>query len=170
MVFNGAMALGSLGWGLIAQGLSLPTAILLAAVGLTATALVAHRLKLPRGEANLEPSNHWPEPLGANTVATDRGPVLVHIEYRVQASDRSRFLALLKRLSDGRRRDGAYAWGIAEDTTDPERLLEWFFVESWAEHLRQHRRVSHDDADLQAGLMEFQIGRARPVVRHFLTV
>ena len=43
-------------------------------------------------------------------------------------------------------------------------------VESWAEHLRQHRRVSHEDADVQASLRKYHIGPADPVVRHFLTI
>ena len=54
----------------------------------------------------------------------------------------------MKRLSQERLRDGAYAWGVVEHTGDAERVVEWFFVESWAEHLRQHHRVSHADADL----------------------
>lgn len=170
MVFNGAMALGSLGWGLLAQALSLPGAILLAAAGLTVSALVTHRLKLPSGESDLEPSKHWPEPMLSEPVANDRGPVLVQIEYRVKAQDRKPFLDALKRLAEGRRRDGAYAWGVTEDTGDPETLLEWFFVESWAEHLRQHHRVSHDDADLQGELLKFHFDQGRPVVRHFLAV
>jgi len=28
-------------------------------------------------------------------------------------------------------------------------MLEWLQVESWAEHLRQHKRVSKADADIQ---------------------
>jgi hypothetical protein len=43
-------------------------------------------------------------------------------------------------------------------------------VESWAEHLRQHKRVSNTDADLQQEVMRFHVGPDRPVVRHLLTV
>ena len=46
-------------------------------------------------------------------------------------------------------RDGAFNWGVMEDPANPELLTEWFLVESWAEHLRQHRRVPNADADLQ---------------------
>jgi hypothetical protein len=41
-------------------------------------------------------------------------------------------------------------------------------VESWAEHLRQHRRVSKADADLQSEAIRFHVGSEAPVVRHFL--
>jgi hypothetical protein len=70
-----------------------------------------------------------------------------------------------------RRRDGAYGWGMTEDTADPDKLVEWFMVvESWAEHLRQHRRVSKADADLQSEVRRFHVGEQGPVVRHFLHV
>ena len=68
------------------------------------------------------------------------------------------------------RRDGAYAWGLHEHTADPERIVEWFMVESWAEHLRQHHRVSHADADLQDEVVRWHIGPQRPEVHHFLAL
>ncbi|HIV71689.1 MAG TPA: MFS transporter [Candidatus Aquabacterium excrementipullorum] len=170
MVFNGAMAAGSLGWGLVAQALGLRSALLIAAVGLTMAALVFHRLRLPKGEADLQPSQHWPEPLVAEPVAHDRGPVMVQIEYRVLHKDRKAFLHALKRLSAERRRDGAYAWGITEHTGEPELLMEWFLVESWAEHLRQHHRVSQADADLQGELLKYHVGPDKPVVHHYLSL
>jgi len=53
-------------------------------------------------------------------------------------------------LGGERRRDGAHAWGLFEDTTDPGRYLEYFLVGSWLEHQCQHERVTRSDADLQA--------------------
>ena len=82
--------------------------------------------------------------------------------------NRAAFLAAIARLAPERRRDGAYAWGVSEDAADPERIVEWFMVESWAEHLRQHRRVSQADADLQAEVARFHAGPEKPVVRHLL--
>jgi MFS family permease len=169
-VFNGAMALGSVGWGATAEAVGVPGALTIAAAGLVAVALVLHRVKLPAGEANLVPSNHWPEPLTADPVPHDRGPVLILIEYRVARRDQPSFLRALHQLSTERRRDGAYGWGITEDAADPERMVEWFMVESWAEHLRQHHRVSQADADIQEAVRRFHQGPEAPVVRHFLTV
>ncbi|MEJ1158889.1 MFS transporter [Prosthecomicrobium sp. N25] len=169
-VFNGAMTAGSLGWGAVAQAVGISGTLILAAAALLAAALVMHRVKLPIGEADLTPSNHWPEPLLAAPVEHDRGPVLILIEYRVAASAREEFLLAVHRLATVRRRDGAHGWGITEDTADPERLVEWFMVSSWAEHLRQHRRVSKADADLQAEVARYHTGPDAPVVRHFLDV
>ena len=169
-VFNGAMAAGSLGWGLVAREIGVPHALVASAIGLALVALLFHRVRLPVGEADLQASNHWPEPLSAEPVAHDRGPVLVHVEYRVRRQDRPEFLAAMKRLSHERLRDGAYAWGVVEHTGDAERVVEWFFVESWAEHLRQHRRVSHADAELQNDVLRFHMGPDQPEVHHFLSL
>jgi len=169
-VFNGAMAAGSLLWGLVAQAAGLPLTLVMAAAGLCLVALGFHRIKLPTGEPDLQASNHWPEPMLTAPVAHDRGPVMIQIEYRVRKEDLPAFVRAVTLLSKERRRDGAYAWGITEHTGEPERVMEWFLVESWAEHLRQHQRVSKADADLQGEALRFHIGPDKPVVHHFLTL
>lgn len=167
-VFNGAMTVGSLGWGAVAEAAGIRSTLLIGAAALFVAGLIMHRVKLPVGEADLAPSNHWPEPLVATPVENDRGPVLILIEYRVPNSEREAFLRTIRALSAERRRDGAYGWGITEDAADPEKLVEWFTVSSWAEHLRQHRRVSKADADLQNDVARFHVGSEAPIVRHFI--
>jgi len=169
-VFNGAMAAGSLGWGLVAHQIGVPATLVAGAAGLVVAALLLHRARLPAGEQDLQPSNHWPEPLVTEPIANDRGPVMIQVEYRIRKEDRPGFLEAMKRLSLERRRDGAYAWGLTEHTSDPERVMKWFLVESWAEHLRQHHRVSHADADLQNEALRFHIGPGKPEVHHFISL
>ncbi|MDR7332875.1 MFS transporter [Roseateles asaccharophilus] len=170
MVFNGAMAAGSLSWGLVAQEVGVPLTLLLGAGGLAVIALAFHRIKLPTGEADLQPSNHWPEPLLSAPVAHDRGPVMIQVEYRIRRDDLPAFLQAMKHVERERRRDGAYAWGVAEHASEPERVIEWFLVESWAEHLRQHHRVSRADAEMQAEALRLHIGPDRPRVEHLLAL
>jgi MFS family permease len=169
-VFNGAMTAGSLGWGAVAELIGVPSTLLAGAGALALVGLVAHRVKLERGDADLVPSKHWPEPLTVEPVDHDRGPVLILIEYRINPGDRATFVAAITRLSAERRRDGGYAWGITEDAADPGLMLEWFQVESWAEHLRQHRRVSKADADVQEEVRRLHQGPQPPVVRHLLAI
>lgn len=170
MIFNGAMAAGSLFWGLVAQETGLVNTLLIAAVALTLTALLCLRLTLPTGDADLQPSGHWDEPALETDVTADRGPVMIQIEYQVKAEDRPVFLAEMKKLSLIRRRDGAYAWGIAAHSHDATTVIEWFLVESWHEHLRQHQRVSHADADLQESVTRFHQGEEKPKVHHFISL
>jgi MFS family permease len=148
----------------------LASTLLIGAAGLIVFAVVLHRYKLPSVAADLMPSNHWAEPLVAAPVEADRGPVFVFIHYRVRQEDRTAFLNALARLSEERRRDGASAWGVTEDANEPTHLVEWFVVESWAEHLRQHKRVSHADADVQRELVRYQVGGQPPTVEHFLAL
>lgn len=169
-VFNGAMAAGSLGWGFVAQALGTDAALLVAGAGLAVVAGVAYRAILPSGEGDLTPSLGWPEPALAEPVAYDRGPVLITVTYRIRQPDQPAFLAVLDRLSEERRRDGAYAWGVSEDAANPERVVEWFFVESWAEHLRQHRRVSQADTSIQREAHRFHQGSQEPTVQHLLAL
>jgi hypothetical protein len=80
---------------------------------------------------------HWPAPVLTHDLKSDLGPVLVTVEYLIDPRDRESFLAAIEKLCQERRRDGAYAWGIFEDTSKEGRMLETFLVESWLEHLRQ---------------------------------
>jgi MFS family permease len=169
-VFNGAMAIGSLVWGSIAGALGIRAALLIAGSGLALAALLVYRLKLPSGDADLETPGSWPEPSRADSLGADRGPVLIQVEYRIRREDRLAFLASVHKLSIARRRDGAYAWGVAEHTDDAERVIEWFLVESWAEHIRQHQRVTNDDAHLHKEVSTFHFGGAPPVTSHFVAL
>jgi hypothetical protein len=59
-------------------------------------------------------------------------------------------------------------WGVTQDAADPDRLVEWLVVASRAERLRQRRRVSHADADLQAEIARRHAGEGWPVARPLL--
>jgi quinol monooxygenase YgiN len=90
----------------------------------------------------------------------------VTVEYRIDPKYREDFLSAIEKLEYERKRDGAYAWGIFQDTADPARFVETFFVESWIEHLRQHHRVTNADRLLQQKLRHFL--REPPQVTHFV--
>lgn len=168
-VFFGSMSLGSLVWGQAAAQFGMPAALLAAAAGAVLAIPVTFRWKLGQGEGlDLAPSMHWPAPLVADAVGDDRGPVMVTIEYRIDPARAAEFVTVMDRLSDERRRDGAYAWGLFEDAAEAGRFLEYFLVESWAEHQRQHERVTRSAADVQAAAREFHVDAAEPVVRHLV--
>jgi hypothetical protein len=84
----------------------------------------------------------------------------------VNAADGDAYRAALDSVAGARRRDGAYAWQVFEDTAQPGRLIETFLVESWIEHLRQHERVTHSDRALQERVDRFLL--APPEVTHFV--
>jgi predicted MFS family arabinose efflux permease/quinol monooxygenase YgiN len=167
-VYFGAHTLGSVIWGEVAALAGLPIAHLLAAAGAVLAIPFMRRWKLqPGAGVDLTPSMHWPEPVLAQEIEADRGPVLVTVEYRIDPDYRERFLEALYQLAPQRRRDGAYRWGVFEDVAEPGRFVETFLVESWIEHLRQHERVTHADRALQDCVGRFN-AKGEPKITHFI--
>ena len=169
-VFNGAMTGGAITWGLVAQAIGITWALLIAAVCLAAIGPLVFRAALPKGEADLTPSNHWPEPAIFDTVENDRGPVTIIITYRIDKADRAGFLAVMDLLGAARRQSGAMTWNVSEDAAEPGLIVETFVVPSWAEHLRQHKRVSRADALMQEAVHRFHRGEEKPDVVHLLAL
>jgi predicted MFS family arabinose efflux permease/quinol monooxygenase YgiN len=167
-VFFGCLALGSAAWGEIGQVLGLPAAHFLAAAGALAAIPLTWRWKLQTGAGlDLTPSMHWPAPITTQEIARDRGPILVTVEYHIRPSDREAFLEAIAKLEHGRRRDGAYAWGVFEDAAEEGRMVEAFLVESWMEHLRQHERVTKADRAIQEAVQRFH-RHGEPKVTHLV--
>jgi Transmembrane secretion effector len=94
------------------------------------------------------------------------GPVLITVEYHIAAEKREAFLAALARVARERKRDGAYAWGLYEDTARAGRVLETFLVDSWLEHRRQHQRVTNADRMVEEHVR--RLVREEPHVTHYI--
>jgi quinol monooxygenase YgiN len=109
---------------------------------------------------------HWPAPVLAQAVEDDAGPVLVTVEYRIDPKDRKAFVAAVTRLARTRRRDGAYSWGVFQDTAQPGRFVETYLVDSWLDHLRQHERVTRADSALQDRVRSF--AHEEPRITHYI--
>jgi len=166
-VFFAALTLGSALWGQLARIGGVPMAHFIAAAGLALTLPLTRRWKLQTAAAiDLTPSMHWPTPVLSHHIESDPGPVLVTVEYRINDADREAFLHALDLLSHERGRDGAYAWGLFEDAAEPDRFLETFLVESWLEHLRQHKRVTNADRALQQHV--HRLLKGPPTVTHLV--
>jgi hypothetical protein len=121
-------------------------------------------------EFDLRPSQHWPEPELAIDLAAEDGPVLVTVEYRVAAPQQAAFCQAMLAIQRIRRRDGASRWRLFRDTADPERFVETFIVASWAEHLRQHERVTFADQEVEEQARALQQPGTTPIVSHLIAV
>jgi MFS family permease len=167
-VFFGAMTAGSALWGEVAAIVGLPYAHFIAAASALAAIPLTWRWKLQTGvSVDLTPSMHWPAPVITHAVEPDRGPVLVTVKYRIDPANREPFLVALGKIGEQRRRDGAYAWGVFEDTAAEGHFLESFLIESWLEHLRQHQRVTQADRILQDTVHRYHL-EGTPKVTHFI--
>jgi MFS family permease len=169
LVFQGAMAVGSVIWGEIASRLGLRTTLAIAAMTLLAAAAATSRMKLA-GFPGIDttPSYHWPEPPPLSGIHHEHGPVLVTVEYLIDPHRGKEFTHAMKAMRRIRRRDGAIRWGLYEDAAEPGRYLETFVVESWAEHLRQHERVTVSDREMELLAQAFHRGPEPPKVTHLI--
>jgi MFS family permease len=149
-VIFGATTVGSLVWGKVAAMAGLPTAQFIAAAGAILAIPLTWGWKLQTGAGlDLAPSMHWQTPTFIRKVENDQGPVMVSVEYRVEVKNRAEFLRVVDQLRYERKRDGAYAWGLFEDTVVAGRFVEAYLIESWLEFRHLRERVTNADRMLE---------------------
>jgi hypothetical protein len=117
---------------------------------------------------DLSPSMHYPAPPLSHEPELDQGPVLVQIEYKIDPEHETEFARAMNQLGTIRKRDGAFFWGLFRHDRYPDVFIEAFLVDSWAEHLRQHRRITVADRAIQDRALKFHIGEKPPFVSHFI--
>jgi MFS family permease len=155
LVFQGSFALGSAVWGAVAQREGVGIALASAGIGTIATTVLVLFAKLPDAPTDLSPWNHWRMPVVVREDAFEQGPVLVTIEYSVIPERTAEFVDAIHQYARIRRRDGAYRWGVFRDTEVADRYLEIMLVHSWAEHLRQHERLTRADTELECRILSY---------------
>ena len=130
------------------------------------------KLKFPlqtgRGGVDVSPPMRWPDPVRAIEPELEHGPVLVQIEYKIDPIHQYDFVMAMKDLGSIRKRDGAFFWGIFRHDTYQNVFIESFLIDSWAEHLRQHQRITIADRLVQDKVLSFHIDNKPPVVSHFI--
>ncbi|HLG98744.1 MAG TPA: MFS transporter [Bryobacteraceae bacterium] len=167
--FQGSMAIGSVIWGEVASRFGLRTTLLVAGIALGVAAAATVRLRLSASEhLDVSPSLHLPDPTLAIERSPEHGPVLVTVEYAIEPQRHAEFARAMDALRTIRRRDGAVRWGLFEDAAIPGKYIETFVVDSWAEHLRQHERMTIADRDAEAAARVFHIGSEPPKVTHWI--
>jgi MFS family permease len=166
---NGALTLGSFGWGWVGGTIGLHrTFLVAAAVGLVLTILARYaRIESitvipmpPEAEPVRGPEAPAAELMGL--LRNTRGRVMETVHYRVDPEQRADFLALMQEARFVRGRSGALFWQVYEDVAHPEGWLEVWSMENWTDHLREATRLSEDDKQLLARLSVFQVPTERP--------
>jgi MFS family permease len=165
-VFQGAVAIGSTIWGLVAEHTSARLALGASGIGIGGTILLRVLLKLPSTKVDLSAWNHWGKPEMFEQHDADLGPVLVTVKYVVDPTKAPEFLEEIYKYQRVRRRDGATRWGIFYDTQAPDVFLETFLVDSWAEHERQHDRFTVADRELETRVLSYTLEPT--TVKHYI--
>ena len=163
MAIMGASALGAAVWGQIASLTSVPTSMLIAAltavVAISATQLL---LRDQSTEEDMTLSREFKVPSAEAPPLT--GQVRITIEYHIDPARSAEFRVLMQESRRSRLRQGALAWELLRDITDPGRYIEQITDESWTEHLRRFDRVTTGDVALRDRKLAFHLGESPPVV------
>ena len=62
---------------------------------------------------------------------------------------------------------GAVQWGLFRDAEAPQQFTEFFVVDSWEEHLRQHReRLTVAERQVETRVQAYSV--SDPVAKHYL--
>jgi MFS family permease len=157
VTFTGSMTIGSLIWGLVAEGVGLQLTFFLAAAVMLGGVVAGIFWRVPEtGHLDRETAVYWPEARLAFDPEPDTGPVMVTVEYFVAPEREAAFLDAMDHLRQSRRRTGASRWELYRDGDRPERFVELFTVPSWEEHMRQHAgRLTAIDQEVEEGALAF---------------
>jgi MFS family permease len=167
IVLAGGVAVGSAAWGALAET-NLTAAHLVAAAVLVLGLTTSRwwRLGSVSGlDLRMAPTD---DPSVTLVPHPTDGPVLVTVMYEVPGDDVHEFASAMRLVERHRRRTGAYRWGLFRDLAAPHQFIETFVVESWGEHLRQHRRTTVN-ADRFLDPVRRYLGHDI-VVTHYLSV
>jgi MFS family permease len=169
LVFYGGMSVSSVLWGAVAGRLGVPPALVASAAWMALAITAGVRFRLPASfPPEVEPARDFPEAPALPITEYGRGPVLVTVEYRVPAERAADFRAAVGPLRAARLREGAIRWDLFQNVKDEEQFVEVFLVESWAEHLRQHERVTDEDWADALAVRGLNPGGRPPRVTHLV--
>jgi MFS family permease len=168
LITQGGLAAGSAWWGTVGSRAGVDAALFWAGLATLATTVLRFVARLPESTVDVSPWNHWRMPVIVADAAPDleQGPVLVTVEYHVDARQAAPFLQAMSKYERVRRRDGPSRWGIYRDLEQAGVYLETFLVTSWAEHLRQHERLTRGDDEILQRVRSHTVGEPR--IRHLI--
>jgi hypothetical protein len=149
VAMQASLAVGSVIWGAIASAAGTRIALSVAASVMVVLFVLSRRVRIALGsESDI---TGVPAPLMSiiDEPLPDDGPVLIQLEYRIDAADRDSFLRAIRAIETIRRRNGASSWRVFRDLEDEGRFVERFVVTSWAEYTRQRSRMTVTDRVLQ---------------------
>ncbi len=175
--YNGALVLGSFGWGWIGTRIGLSDTLLAASLLGLLLAFAVRRHSLDAAPASAA-SQTAPPALASEAPAAEiapllqlaRGRVFETVQYRVAPIDRDEFLAAMVEVRRVRGRAGALFWQLYEDVAHADGWLEVWGMENWTDHLREAGRMSEEDRTALVRAASFHQGDDRPALCRYLAV
>jgi MFS family permease len=167
MSIMGASASGAALWGQVATYTSIQTSLLVAAFTGASLMYVAQRL-MPVTDAAMDLTPARPPITHPLPEAVDAGRVVVTIEYLIDPDRANEFRAVMEESRRVRIGQGALAWFLLHDTSNPARFIEQVVDVSWTEHLRRFDRVTAADLSLRERRLAFHVGDTPPLITRYV--
>ncbi|ABD04830.1 conserved hypothetical protein [Rhodopseudomonas palustris HaA2] len=164
----GGIAIGSWGWGHVADLSGVAPSMLISAGAMVVSPLLGLWLRMPAVGTQIEDADLLADPEVRLALTPRSGPLVVEIEYRVDPDDARAFHGVMQQVQLSRQRNGAYGWSIARDIADPELWTERYHCPTWLDYLRQRNRSTQDDRNLHQRAMAFHRGADPIRVRRML--
>jgi predicted MFS family arabinose efflux permease len=145
------MALAGILWGRVAESIGLQGALLSSGC-LLVIVLFIYGLRYPvhdlrRAEETMTEEDHLSFPVDLE-VTNRSGPVVVEIEYRVDAAKARDFYHHMSEVRSSRLRNGAYDWSLARDISNRELWLERYYCSTWLDYQHVRSRGTCSERDL----------------------
>jgi len=170
MVSQGAIALGGVVWGFSSQAAGVSITLVIAAVTLTLSLLLAIPLSInftaslsfdpPPISCVMRPLVNKPQPRD--------GPVAITFEVEVDRLRRHEFLGLMRELRLIHLRNGAFAWRLEEDLTRSNTYRIEMMVPSWTGYLLQRERLTKAEQETVKKVWRLHVGEDVPEERYYL--
>jgi hypothetical protein len=152
-----SLAVGSVAWGSWAAIGGTRSALIASAVIMLLLHVATARIRVTMGsEADVTPGVELPELSITEPPMPEDGPVLIQVEYRIDAERRAAFLRAVHQAERIRRRNGAISWRVFRDLAEEGRIVERFIIQSWAEYVRLRTRMTLADRHILDALEVFQ--------------
>jgi MFS family permease len=153
------VAIGSWLWGVVARDYGVVIAFQGAAVGLTASLLIARFLPVADRDASTELDERVLDDPDVQLGITGRsGPISIELQYHIPSDKARAFYKLMRELRKTRVRNGAYYWSLSRNIADPEHWSERFNCPTWNDYLRLRNRRTLEDSDLYKRASEMHFG------------
>lgn len=166
---TGGIAVGAFLWGEVTASWGVGAAIAASGVALLSSALIGLLLPMPRVSfSELERVEIGSEPEVALQLTARSGPIVIEIDYTVDADQARYFYAAMLKLQQARKRNGAFEWSLSRDIANPELWTERYHCPTWGDYLHQRDRFTQSDRELQAQANAYNRATGGTVVRRRL--
>ncbi len=169
LAFAGILPLGSILSGVVADWIGTTGSLVVFSSGAIAVGVLAPRFRVPPIHEIETPEFSTRGAAHADIGGLEGGPVIVLNTWTVNEDDLAEFASVMSEIRLVRLTTGAYRWRLFRDIADPTRLTELFAVQSWEEHLAQHRRIDDSSAELIAKARSFDVADG-PRSRHLIAI